>query len=629
MGISIQELRIRNYKCYESIDINLKSSNLLLGANNAGKTSLLEALELCFTPYKRMSEEVIFLQQDEVLERSKEVILDVLISPNEQSFDDKWFELFGNFIVENDEKDYVAIRTLIKYNASKGEYDLERKALNAWPASEEVSSFTNFNTHPVRREVIESIPVFYLDAKRDIVSEMNDKFSYWGRLIKDIKLSEDDLHEMELHLNEINTQIIQSSDVLKHLSDNLNKISEVVSSNRSNIEINPVSRKIKDLDKGMEIRFNDKNSESFSISHQGMGTRSWVAFLTLSAYIEWKIRDMSVEEKPYHPLLLLEEPEAHLHPQAQRKIYNQMQKLTGQKVISTHSPIIATQVPLEEIIHVYKKDESSNLNYINFEDLSPNEIRQIKEKVIKTRGDILFADTWILCEGETEDQALPDLFKEYFENEAYELGTNILSVNGAGKYKPFMNLAKALNIDLFIFSDGERTTKRDVISHFKQVYGDVSDEYLDKHITFLPDESDFEIYLVNAGYTEELLQIIDKVKGKESSIEDYIADNSGKTGKPKRTNKSCPKCNQSIFEKQVKDYEGDEGFKRAIIDCLSNMKTEYSSQIAQLLLNRSNIEKVPSVIRDFFFEIARVKKYPINQQFGEISQDGDYVKFNA
>uniref|UniRef100_UPI003242CC78 AAA family ATPase n=1 Tax=Lactococcus sp. TaxID=44273 RepID=UPI003242CC78 len=94
MGILIKELRIRNYKCYESLDVELNETSLLLGANNAGKTSLLEALELSFTRYKRISEELIFIKKDEVLNKDKEIIIDVLILPNEESFDEEWFNWF-------------------------------------------------------------------------------------------------------------------------------------------------------------------------------------------------------------------------------------------------------------------------------------------------------------------------------------------------------------------------------------------------------------------------------------------------------------------------------------------------------------------------------------------------------
>ena len=116
MDINIKELRIRNYKCYESIDLDLKDSNLLLGVNNVGKTSLLEALELCFTPYKRISEEIVFVKKNEILSKDKSIILDILIESKEREFTDDWFDLFGVLIFDEDEKQYVGIRTTIKYN---------------------------------------------------------------------------------------------------------------------------------------------------------------------------------------------------------------------------------------------------------------------------------------------------------------------------------------------------------------------------------------------------------------------------------------------------------------------------------------------------------------------------------
>lgn len=197
MGILIKELRIRNYKCYESLDVELNETSLLLGANNAGKTSLLEALELSFTRYKRISEELIFIKKDEVLNKDKEIIIDVLILPNEESFDEEWFNLFGKLIFEDDEKDRIALRTIIKYNQIKGEYDLEHKAMTEWPDSNDVLTFNDYNTQRVTSNILEAIPVFYLDAKRDITTEMGDKYSYWGKLVKDINLLPKDVEEIE------------------------------------------------------------------------------------------------------------------------------------------------------------------------------------------------------------------------------------------------------------------------------------------------------------------------------------------------------------------------------------------------------------------------------------------------
>lgn len=615
MSISIKELRIRNFKCYESIDLNLENSTLLLGANNAGKTALLEAIELCFIRYKRISEEIVFLRKDEELPKDREIIIDVLIHSDEEEFSENWFQLFGAFIIDDqfESNDAVAIRTIIKYNPVKEEYELQRKALNSWPTTDEVVDFENFNNEPVTNDVIESIPVFYLDAKRDISTEMDDKYSYWGKLVKDVKLSDDKLEKIENILSSVNDEIIKESDVLKHLTSSLNKITDVLESNNSQVEINPVTRKIKDLNKGMEIKFSDQNSESFSIINQGMGTKSWITFLTLSAYIDWKIKEMEINEKPYHPILLLEEPEAHLHPQAQRKIYKQMKKLKGQKFISTHSPIIAAQATLEEIVHVYKRDGISNLNRIETDKIEKPEQRKINKEVIKSRGDILFADAIILSEGETEEQILPPLFEKYFMQEAFELGVNIVGVSGHGNYKPFMTIARDLGIDLFILSDGEKDVVKKVKTAYKKVYGE--DREIDKYVKFLPNDADIEQYLVSEGYEEDIKKVISRLKDNDNFLDKFIQNKNNRERNRKATSETCKTCKQQIYQGEITDYSGEDGEKKALIDYLRNEKTEYSSEISEEILTRRDDTKIPKIIQDLFSSLARKKGYKVDEEF--------------
>ncbi|MFN4860833.1 MAG: TOPRIM nucleotidyl transferase/hydrolase domain-containing protein, partial [Pseudanabaena sp.] len=57
----------------------------------------------------------------------------------------------------------------------------------------------------------------------------------------------------------------------------------------------------------------------------------------------------------------------------------------------------------------------------------------------------------VLCEGETEEQALPLLFEKYFGSEAFVKGISFIGVRGAGNYLPFLRFAYDFSIPVYIF----------------------------------------------------------------------------------------------------------------------------------------------------------------------------------
>lgn len=610
MGISIKEVRIRNFKSYKSADISLSNNCVLIGANNVGKTSLLQALEVAFVRGIRVNDEHIFVSLDEILPKSRKAIIDILIVPTDehnqevQEFNEEWFEHFGE--LRSEDKDtmvqFFAMRTIIAFNPTKGEYEIEKKALIEWPRSERLENYTDYKRTRITEKVLQSMPLFYMDAKRDIAIEMKDRNSYWGRLVRDVGLESDEIETIETTLDQINNHIIDRSPILKHLTDNLSKISRTVNSDEASIKINPVSRKIRDLNRGIDLTFKDEHSERFPISNHGMGTRSWITFLTVVAYISWRIEQMDNDEMPYHPIVLLEEPEAHLHPQAQRKIFNQINSLSGQKIVSTHSPMIVGQVEIEDIRHISKVEGSSSINAINTAFLEEQEIRKIKHEILKSRGDLLFANAILLCEGETEEQALPRFFSEYFGCESFEAGINIISVGGYGKYKPFLRIAKDLNIRVYLLSDGERDAIRKVTRDIKSVYGQETVVEELKSIKFLPNENDFEKYLINDGYEEELFKAMAEILD-NNFLDEFISTRDQKPRGRNRTDDKCDTCGQFIYETTLRDYSSDEGRTEALLDCIHEHKTAYSSIIADIIINAREEKKIPTIVEELFSEI--------------------------
>jgi putative ATP-dependent endonuclease of the OLD family len=135
------------------------------------------------------------------------------------------------------------------------------------------------------------------------------------------------------------------------------------------IEITPFTKKVRDLNKGLTIYYTD-NQDSFSMEYHGMGTRSWSSLLTLKSFIYIAIEKCPKRGVCIFPCLAIEEPEAHLHPNAQKKLFGQIEAISGQKIISTHSPYISTTANLAQLRNFYK-DTTVTCGRMIIDSLSP------------------------------------------------------------------------------------------------------------------------------------------------------------------------------------------------------------------------------------------------------------------
>jgi len=603
MSIQIDVVRICGFRGISNIEIKMPRVMVLLGQNNAGKTSIIKALQLALGDYSRyLSDEDFHIGEDDKRQEAITVDLRFISLDGEDrvnEFTEEWQQEFGDKIqAEADGKQFVAIRTTAKPDRVKGGYVIDRFHLDAWPDLDGWQGVrVNKNNRIGRR--LEAIPFISIDAQRDIHNELKEKSSFIGRVLSSVEYDDADVADLERMVADINKEAIDKSEPLKQLKTHLDNLSQSFEGS-GKTELSPFPKKIRDLSKRFSVHFGENDRNSFSMEYHGMGTRSWASMLTVKAFMELMEKNHEDEAEPFFPILAAEEPEAHLHPNAQRTLYKQLIDTSGQVIISTHSPYIAGLAELSEIrslgglgnvVEVFQLRES-------FED---DDLRKLKREVVHSRGELLFSKAIVLSEGETEEQALPELFEAYTGKLPFAIGVNFVGVSGSGaKYRPFLILAKDLNIPVFIFSDGEGKTIRELKKNYEKVFGE-TDLLGAGNITIL-DGTDFEGYLLEQGFQSLIEDTIHEVAG-EGTIDAWINKRNGTPLKPAKSDKPpCETCNQPIFEAELRDYAGDEGRKRAILEILDSRKPLYAKAITGNLV-KLNKEDFPRKIVELFRQI--------------------------
>jgi putative ATP-dependent endonuclease of OLD family len=585
VSILVQEVRVRNFRSLRNINVKLEPLTLLVGANNSGKTSFLRALELALgVGRKYVSKEDIYISPNESIINTKGAIIDILIVPMDKqfnrniNFNDDWNEHFGSLLqFDTVERQFLAVRTKIEFDVIKNEYVISQEALDFWYEDPEQL----YESKPVRgvqltRRTLEKLPLFFMDAQRDMIKDLKESSSYWSKLASDVDLDKGDISRIERILNKLNEIILEKSDVLNHIKTNLTQLNEIVTGTEQGVQISPLTRKLRDLNRGIDILYQDNGSESFPLNYHGMGTRSWAALLTFRSYCSWMLKKNEENSIPFSPLLALEEPEAHLHPHAQRHIFQQINEFEGQKIVSTHSPYIVSQGNISSIRYFCKKNSECQATQINLTNLDDEDLRKINREVMHTRGELFFSRGIVLFEGETEEQALPIFFQKYFNKHPYELGFSFIGVGGKGaKYLPFLRIAEGLNIDWYVFSDGET----DVINELDAIIRSLGKSIHDNNIIKIDQGLNFE-KIMTRDYKDELQSVII-----QSKINAAVNDR-----------------HKIALERE---WNGREFSNEEILEELKNGKTKYGPLIAKKLIEINDPDRqIPSKIKDLFIQIA-------------------------
>lgn len=157
---------------------------------------------------------------------------------------------------------------------------------------------------------------------------------------------------------------------------------------------------------------------------------------------------------PNYQIVLIDEPETHLHPALQERLLWAMQNSeAGQIIFTTHSPLFLTPMTLPQVFRVVKDEESTKAFGILHDSYDPQRLLQ---ELNADNLEMFFADEVIMVEGMSDKLILRGLIDHYYTGDK---DIKVVQTHGKGNMKTYVDLLRMFKIPYRIVMD------RDVFNH--------------------------------------------------------------------------------------------------------------------------------------------------------------------
>ena len=350
----VSRIEIHNFRSIRHLVVDLGETTVFVGPNNAGKTAILDALRIALT--RRWGQRGTGFTEYDIHLGSDED--DPKVSPGvsieihaQESEPGEWPDGITDDLDQIVQLDLhtglrsIALRTRCAWSAESGAFEPVWEFLNA--ARDPLAG------RGVRRVNLERfwryLPVFYLNALRDVGDEFSPRSQFWGRLLKALEIPAG-LESRALRvLDLLNRRLLRADPRLQEIAKTLSGATRIAARDREGgLDLRMVPLKMWDLLSKAEIILrNEPDSPWLPLLRQGQGIQSLSVIFLFQAFVEHLVGELY--EQDSEPVLALEEPETHLHPQAARTLWTHVRVLPGQKIVTTHSPYFVQHVPFRDL----------------------------------------------------------------------------------------------------------------------------------------------------------------------------------------------------------------------------------------------------------------------------------------
>lgn len=452
-----------------NLDLDLtKGLNVIIGENDSGKTAIIDAIKLVL---KTHSYDYIKVDENDFYLDSNRLRVELIfedLNPDEAKNFTEWLGWKG----ENAEA-----KPILKLN-----YDVKRQENKIFPS--DIKAGVDDDGYLLTAEAKEYLKVTYLkplrDAQNELIAKRNSRLSQI--LLGDKTFTSSEENELlnafstlktnlESYFNDTNDGIPKPG---KQIKDKIDSYIKDFYGNEYETEFSATSNDIKSILEKLNLSLNNE-------TRPGLGTLNRL-------FMAAEMLHLNKSNWSGLRLGLIEELEAHLHPQAQMQVIEALQKQNSiQLILTTHSPNLASKIKLENLI-ICNNGNAFPMGkaYTQLE----NENYIFLEKFLDTtKSNLFFAKGIILVEGWAEEILIPSIAKAIGIN-LTQKGISIVNIGHTGfdhyakiylrNEEPFMNIPVAIITDADI-----------------RYYEKYHDEYIRKEIEEVEQEEREKIHQIN------------------------------------------------------------------------------------------------------------------------------------
>ncbi len=434
----LSELKIWNFRKYgsggdDTPGLHLKFNkglNLLVGENDSGKTAIIDAIKFVLQTqsydYQRLEEEDFFLKpglEPTDINRAKSIKIECVFrgfnaGNNEAANFIEWLGIEKN--IDGCDQYFLKVTLNAERKDRKISYDIK-----AGPDNEGVQ------LDGVARDFLR---VTYLKPLRDAESELiPGRRSRLAQILKS---------------HEAFSSVPEADHTVTKIAEKANKQIEGYfkgkDENNNNLPDQSGKNLLSNINEYLKEFFTEKEINKiakFAISGQSLSGILEKLILNLSEensglgsynrlYIATEL--LLLKRSNYYglKLSLIEEVEAHLHPQAQLRLIEYLQNEIADKsgvqlIMTTHSPNLASKVKLDNLI-ICKSDKAFPMGS-DFTELEKGDYLFLERFLDITKANLFFAQGIILVEGDAENILVP-IIADLFDKSLIKHGVSVVNV---------------------------------------------------------------------------------------------------------------------------------------------------------------------------------------------------------